>query len=181
MTTVSGPAVSRKLAINRLRERRPLEPAVVNRFLARHEVPIVEGARCTFLYRGEADEVRLMHRIFGLPERIPLRRLHGADLWYVVVELPEGSRIEYQLEVSRGEQRERINDPLNPRLAHSPLGSSSVCYARGYEVPEWSQPDPVSRPGSLANLVVPSRALRRDCQVQLTCRPGSGAPAAIRC
>ena len=35
----------------------------------------------------------------------------------------------------RGEQRERINDPLNPRLAHSPLGSSSVCYARGYEVP----------------------------------------------
>jgi enterochelin esterase family protein len=135
VTTVSGPAVSRKLAINRLRERRPLEPAVVDRFLARYEVPIVEGARCTFLYRGEAGEVRLVHRIFGLPERIPLRRLHGTDLWYVVVELPEGSRIEYQLEVSHGEQRERINDPLNPRLAHSPLGSSSVCYARGYEVP----------------------------------------------
>ena len=93
MTTVSGPAVSRKLAINRLRERRPLEPAVVDRFLARHEAPIVEGTRCTFLYRGEADEVRLVHRIFGLPESIPLRRLRGTDLWYVVVELPEGSRI----------------------------------------------------------------------------------------
>ena len=91
MTTVSGPAVSRKLAINRLRERRPVTPAVVDRFLARHEVPIVEGARCTFLYRGEADEVRLVHRIFGLPGSIPLRRLRGADLWYVVVELPEGS------------------------------------------------------------------------------------------
>ena len=167
MTTVSGPAVSRKLAINRLRERRPLTPAAVDRFLARHEVPIVEGARCTFLYRGEADEVRLVHRIFGLPERIPLRRLRGTDLWYVVVELPEGSRIEYQLEVAHGEQSERINDPLNRRLAHSPLGSSSVCYARGYEVPEWTQPDPVSRPGSLVDLVVPSRALRRDCQVTL--------------
>jgi enterochelin esterase-like enzyme len=130
-------------------------------------VPIVEGARCTFLYRGEADEVHLIHRTVGLPERILLRRLRGTDLWYVVVELPEGSRFEYQVEAAHGEQRERSNDPLNRRLAHSPLGSTSVCYARGYEVPEWTQPDPESRPGSLVDLVVPSRALRRDCQVAL--------------
>jgi enterochelin esterase family protein len=167
VTIVTGPAVSRKLAINRLRERRPAEPAAIDRFLARHDVPIVEGARCTFLYRGEADQVSLVHRAVGLPEHIPLRRLYLTDLWYVVVELPEGSRFEYQLEVARGDQRERINDPLNPRLAHSPVGSSSVCYARGYEVPEWTQPDPVSRPGSLVDLVVPSRALRRDCRVTL--------------
>jgi enterochelin esterase-like enzyme len=167
LTTVSGPPVSRKLAINRLRERRPLDPGAVDRFLTRREVPIVEGDRCTFLYRGEADEVHVVHRIFGLPERIPLRRLHGTDLWYVILQLPGGSRIEYQLEVSHGEKGERINDPLNPRLAHSPLGSSSVCYARGYEVPEWTRPDPESRPGSLTELVVPSRALRRDCQVAL--------------
>jgi enterochelin esterase-like enzyme len=167
MTIVTGPAVSRKLAINRLRERRPCEPAAIDRFLARHDVPIVEGARCTFLYRGEADGVSLVHRAVGLPEHIPLRRLYLTDLWYVVVELPEGSRFEYQLEVARGDQRERINDPLNPRLAHSPVGSSSVCYARGYEVPEWTRPDPEARPGSLVDLKVPSRALRRDCAVTL--------------
>jgi enterochelin esterase-like enzyme len=167
VTIVTGPAVSRKLAINRLRERRPCEPAVIDRFLARHDVPIVEGARCTFLYRGEADQVSLVHRAVGLPEHIPLRRLYLTDLWYVVVELPEGSRFEYQLEVARGDQRERINDPLNPRLAHSPVGSSSVCYARGYEVPEWTRPDPEARPGSLVDLKVPSRALRRDCAVTL--------------
>jgi enterochelin esterase-like enzyme len=159
--------VSHKLAINRLRDRRPPEPAAVDRFLARHQVPIVEGGRCTFLFRGDAGEVHLIHRTFGLPERIPLRRMHGTDLWYVVVELPEGSRFEYQLEVTRGEQRERINDPLNPRLAHSPVGSSSVCYARGYDVPLWTQPDPEARPGSLIELAVPSRALRRDCPVTL--------------
>ena len=164
---MTGPAVSHKLAINRLRERRPLEPAVIERFLARHDVPIVEGIRCTFLYRGEADEVHLIHRAVGLPERIPLRRLYGTDLWYVVVELPEGSRFEYQLEVARDGQRARINDPLNARLAHSPLGSSSVCYAHGYEVPDWTRPDPESRPGSLVDLRVPSRALRRDCAVTL--------------
>ena len=167
MTTVTGPAVSHKLAINRLRERRPLDPGIIDRFLARYDVPIVEGARCTFLYRGEADEVSLVHRAVGLPEHITLRRLYGTDLWYVIVELPEGSRFEYQLEVARGGQRERVNDPLNARLAHSPLGSSSVCYARGYEVPEWTRPDPESRPGSLIDLKVPSRALRRDCAVTL--------------
>jgi enterochelin esterase family protein len=164
---MSGPAVSRKLAITRLRERRPGDPAVIDRFLARHDVPIVEGVHCTFLYRGEADEVHLIQRTFGLPERIPLRRLYDADLWYVVIELPEGSRIEYQLEIARGGQRERVNDPLNPRLAHSPLGSSSVCYARGYVVPEWTRPDPEARPGSLVDLTVPSRALRRNCAVTL--------------
>ena len=167
MTVVSGPPVSRKLAINRLRERRPLDAAAVDRFLARHEVPVVEGARCTFLYRGEADEVFLIHRIFGLPDHLPLRRVHGTDLWYVVLELPEGSRVEYQLEVARGGQRERINDPLNPRLAHSPVGSSSVCYAHGHEIPDWTVFDPEARPGSLVDMVVPSRALRRDCPVTL--------------
>jgi enterochelin esterase-like enzyme len=167
--TTAGPvtAVSRKLAINRLRDRRPTDPAVIDRFLARHEVPIVEGAHCTFLYRGEADEVFLIHRIFGLPDHLPLRRLHSTDLWYVGLELPAGSRVEYQLEVVRGGQRERINDPLNPRLAHSPLGSSSVCYASGYETPDWTVFDPEARPGSLVDLVVPSRALRRDCAVTL--------------
>ena len=45
----------KRLAINRLREGRP-DAAAVDRFLARyrgrHEVPIVEGDRCTFLWRG---------------------------------------------------------------------------------------------------------------------------------
>ena len=95
---------------------------MIDRFLAGTPCPIVEGARCTFLYRGEADGVYLVHRSVGLPDPIGLRRLHGTDLWYVVIELPEGSRFEYQLEVARGEQRERINDPLNPLLAHSPVG-----------------------------------------------------------
>ena len=164
---MSGPAVSRKLAINRLRDRKPLDQAIVDRFLARYEVPIIEGDHCTFLYRGEADEVFLAHRIFGLPDHLPLRRLRGTDLWYVVIELPEGSRVEYQLEVARSGHRERINDPLNPRLAHSPVGSSSVCYARGYQIPEWTKPDPEARAGSLVEMVVPSRALRRDAPVTL--------------
>ena len=165
---VGGPAgAGRKLAINRLRERRPLDAAAVDRFLARNQVPIVEGARCTFLFRGEADEVFMVHRIFGLPDHLPLRRLHGTDLWYAVIELPEGSRVEYQLELVRGGHRERINDPLNPHVARSPVGSSSVCYAHGYVVPDWTVFDPEARAGSLVDMVVPSRALRRNGPVTL--------------
>ena len=158
---------TRRLAINRLKERGTPDAAAVDAFLARHPVPLVEGARCTFLYRGEVDEVHVVHRILGLPDRLPLRRLRGTDLWSAVLELPEGSRVEYQLEVRRGEHVERVNDPLNPHRSHSPVGSSSVCFATGYASPEWTEPDPEARPGTLAELTVPSRALRRDARVTL--------------
>lgn len=155
-----------RLAINRLKERRP-DGAAVDRFLARHEVPIVEGDRCTFLWRGEAEEVHVVQRIVGLPERLPLRRVWGTDLWYLVLELPAGSRINYQVEVRRGERVERGNDPLNPKLSYSPVGTSSVCFAHGYVTPEWTEPDSDARPGELTELVLQSRALRRDCRVTL--------------
>lgn len=156
-----------RLAINRLKEQQPLEAGDVDAFLADHEVPVVEGSRCTFLFRGEADEVHLVHRIVELPERLPLRRMRNTDLWYLVLEMPEGSRVEYQLEIRRGDHHERANDPLNPKLSHSPVGSSSVCFAHGYHTPDWVLPDPEARQGELTEMVVPSRALGRDCPVTL--------------
>ena len=155
-----------RLAINRLRAGSP-DASAVDRFLARHEVPIVEGDRCTFLWRGDADAVHLVQRIVGLPDRIPLRRLRGTDLWYAVLELPEGSRINYQLEVRHGEYVECTNDPLNPKISYSPVGTSSVCFAHGYRTPEWTHPDSDARPGELTEMTVRSRALRRDCRVTL--------------
>ena len=160
-------ASRRRLAIDRLKDRKPLDVAAVDRFLGRHEVPIVEGSRCTFLFRGEADEVFVVQRIVGLPELLPLRRLRDSDLWYLVLDIPEGSRVNYQLEIRRGDQVERTNDPLNEKLSYSPVGTSSVCFGHGYETPEWTMPDPEARPGELVQLTVPSRALRRDCPVTL--------------
>ena len=43
--------------------------------------------------------------------------------------------MEYQIEARRGDHWERFNDPLNPRIARSPVGDSSVCYGLGYQVP----------------------------------------------
>lgn len=163
MTTAeAGPG---RLAINRLKASKPLDAAAVDRFVERHEFPIVEGPHCTFVWRGEADEVWLCQRIVGLPDRMPLRRLRGTDLWHLALELPDGSRIEYQVEIRRGEHYERFNDPLNPHLSHSPVGSSSVCLGPGYETPDWVTPDSEARPGELRDLVVRSRALDRDARV----------------
>ena len=74
-------------------------------FLARREVPIVEGRHGTFLFRGEADEVYLAQRILGLPSRLPMRRVSATTLWHVVLKVPQGSRINYQIEVRRGDAR----------------------------------------------------------------------------
>jgi enterochelin esterase family protein len=170
VTTTGAPraGTGRKLAINRLRQRQPLDEAAVDRFLARHEVPVVEGAKVTFLWRGEADAVSVRHRVVGMPEPLPLRKVRDADLWYAVVEVPENSRIEYQFEIVRGEERiQHVNDPLNPKVAHSPIGSSSVLAGSGYHVPDWAQHDPEARPGEVFDLAVRSQALRRTSQVSV--------------
>lgn len=156
-----------KLAINRLEESDPLDGAAVDGFVEHHDFPIVEGERCTFVCRVEADEVFLSHRVLGLPERLPLRRLRGTDLWYIVLELPAGSRVEYRFEIVRAGHCEQINDPLNPHRSRNPFGDSSVCYAAGYQQPEWTRHDPDARSGALLDLVQPSKALRRDCPVTL--------------
>ena len=167
-----GKGPRRKLAINLLRarltrlmvEERPVEETV-DRFFRQHEFPIVEQDRCTFGVRTEADAVFLRHRVVGLPGELPLRRIPGTDVWYVVVEIPADSRVEYQFELCRGVNWERFNDPANPRVARSPVGDSSVCYGSGYRVPDWTRFDPEARPGELVEWSVPSQAQRRDNRV----------------
>ncbi|MGH3340263.1 MAG: alpha/beta hydrolase-fold protein, partial [Propionibacteriaceae bacterium] len=156
-----------RLAINLLQQHDPIDEAAVDRFLAAHEIPIVEGRHCTFLFRGEADEVHLAQRILGLPSRLPMRRIPESTLWYIVLKVPGGSRVNYQLEVRRRDQVELFNDPLNPKHSHSPFGAISVCFSDGYITPEWTFPDIDAAPGELTDLVVESRAMGRDCPVTL--------------
>ena len=47
------------------------------------------------------------------------------------------------------------------------MGSSSVCFARGYVTPSWTEFDPDARPGALVDFTVPSRALRRETRVRV--------------
>ena len=162
----AGSGTSR-LAVNQLQQQVLLDEGAVDRFLASHEIPIVEGRHCTFLFRGEADEVHLAQRILGLPSRLPMRRIGETTLWHLVLEVPDGSRINYQVEVRRGDHVERFNDPLNPKHSHSPFGAVSVCFSSGYLTPDWTFPDDNAAAGELTELVVASPAMQRNCPVTI--------------
>jgi enterochelin esterase family protein len=134
---------------------------LVDAFLAAHQFPIVEGAWVTFVYRGDAEAVHLVHWVFGLPASQPLARLGDTDLWYRTLELPEGSRVEYKLEVVRGGRSESIEDPLNPRRARDPFGANSVAHGTGYTVPDWIRPDLDSPGGTVDEIRFDSQLFGR--------------------
>jgi enterochelin esterase family protein len=147
-------------------------PDAVDGLLADHEFPLTQDGRTTFLYRGAARRVRLHHWIWGLPSSQPFDRIDGTDLWFLELELPRASRIEYKLEVETDGGTELVHDPLNPRIASDPFGGNSVLQTDGYEAPEWTRTDPESRPGTLDEIELDSRAYgdRRRVSVYLPAR-----------
>ncbi len=156
-----------RLAIQELTERGSIGPADVDGFLRDRRVPIIEGPHVTFLHRGDADAVHLQHWIRGLPSSQPFRRIEGTDLWYLVVDLPEGSRVEYKLEVVRGDRRELVRDPLNPLEARDPFGANSVCQAEGYRTPDWAVADPEARRGTIEEIAIPPGAFPEERRVRV--------------
>lgn len=132
----------------------------VDAFLARG-APIVEGTAITFAFRGEAEAVNLKHWVYGLPSSQPLARVSDTDLWYLTLELPAKSRVEYKLEIIRGGNGEWIQDPLNPSRARDPFGANSVAHGSGYQQPEWVERDPEARLGLLDEVVFDSPTFGR--------------------
>jgi enterochelin esterase family protein len=158
------------LAIEELIGSQPLSEEAVDRFLGEHAFPIVEGKKAgpssvTFVFRGEADAVRLQHFVYGLETSQPFHRLDGSDLWYLVLELPRESHVQYKLDVERGDDHEWILDPLNPRRAHDPFGANSVVHTEGTERPGWTLPDSEARPGEIRELSLRSDAFAEERRV----------------
>ncbi len=142
------------------------DPQRLQQLLGDREFPIVEGRSVTFVYRGPADQVLLQHWIHGLQAAQPFERI-APELWVLEIDLPEGSRLEYKLEIRTHGRRRLVNDPLNPKLAHNPFGSNSVVQGAGYEEPDWARRDPESRSGSLEELAIPSSAFGGERRVSV--------------
>ncbi len=154
------------LAIEAFTTSDTVNPAGVDEFLNGRSMPLVEGDRLTFVWRGEAKAVQLMHWIFSLPSEVPLERIENTDLWYTVVtQLPRASRVEYKFLVETDAGRQLLRDPLNPQLAHDPFGANSVATSAGYEDPEWSDPDPAAKKGKLERTKLHSEAYGDDRQI----------------
>jgi enterochelin esterase family protein len=145
----------------------PPTESAIREFFHSKTFPIVEGSQCTFVYQGEADQIFLKHWIFALPTSQPFRRLPGTDLWYLTMELPADSRVEYKLEVVKNGTTELIEDPNNPHRARDPFGANSVVYGTGHMIPDWTRPDPEARSGRLIDFAIMSSALGREQPVTL--------------
>jgi enterochelin esterase-like enzyme len=146
------------LAIHELEQRHP-DGAKVDAWMAGRRFPVVEGESITFVFRGEADGVTLRHWIYGLESTSALHRIPNTDLWYLVAEVPPGSRVEYKYEIHRHGGSQWIEDPLNPNRARDPFGANSVLQGAGYEVPEWTRHDALARPGALESVGFESKVL----------------------
>lgn len=145
----------------------PPTPAEIDAFIAENDFPLVEPGKVTFVYRGVADEVILRRWISGHSTAQPLERLGATDLWALTMTLPDNSRFEYKFEVIHRGIRQLVLDELNGVLAHDPFGANSVCQGYGYERPDWSLPDPDSRPGTLDTIRVSSGAFAEPREVQV--------------
>ena len=149
----------------------PPDPGRLNHFVHRHRFPLVDRHGVTFVYAGQADAVYLRCWVSGLPAAIPLDRHGDSLLWTTHMVLPEGSRIEYKLQVDSGGHSELILDPLNSVQAADPFGANSVCRAYGYERPEWTRTQ-AERRGRIESFTVHSQAFgeRRDIRLYLPAR-----------
>jgi enterochelin esterase family protein len=148
-----------------LADRLALDPALtperLDRLVFDRGFPLNAPGVTTFAYRGDAESVRLVHFGIGLPGDLGFERLGDSNWWLLALALPEGTRLEYQLEVVEHGQHRVIEDPLNPFEARNPFGQNSVCRSHGYTVPPWALHDPAAETGSRRSLTIPSAALGR--------------------
>jgi enterochelin esterase-like enzyme len=158
--------------IRDLVERRELTTEAVARLVEAGPVPLTEQGSCTFFYRGQAEAVRLQHFGVGLPADLDFTRVERSDLWYLVLDLAAGTRLEYKLEVTGPGGATLIEDPLNPRAARNPFGANSVCLAAGYEEPAWATFDPAAPEGVLKDHSLWSEAFSRPAITTLYLPPG---------
>ena len=144
----------------------------VDRFIEEHNFPVLEGNSVTFFFRGRADGVRLQHFIYGLETSQSFLQVEDSDLWYLVLELPERSHVQYKLNIIRGQDHQWILDPLNPQIARDPFGANSVCRTVGTQRPDWTFEDPEARPGEIYQMEIESRAFgeRREFLLYLPAR-----------
>ena len=146
-------------------------PSALQAFFSQHTFPLVEGDTITFVWQGEAQEVKLHHWVFGLESAQRLLQVAGTDIWYLSMPLPPASRVEYKFEVVHDGHRHLIHDPLNLHLARDPYGANSVAHGHGYAIPHWIHNDPVSAPGSYQLLKFRSEIFgRQQTRVYLPAR-----------
>lgn len=85
------------------------------------------------VWHGRADGVAVKTFMPRFPHHVPLVRRDGE--WVADLYLPDDARVEYRLEIRRGQRYESTLDPSNPEVATNPFGENSVLYGTKYPPP----------------------------------------------
>ncbi len=118
--------------------------------------PIVAPGRCTFAHHGPAIDVRLVHFGVGFPADLRYDAVDDSDWWLLTLAVPDGSRIEYKVEVVDSFGTHLLEDALNDRQAAHPFGANSVLEAEGYTEPAFTAADPDVPRGRLVDFEHPT-------------------------
>ena len=133
-------------------------------------MPIVEGARCTFLCRGEADEVHSSSGSSGCPTGCRCGGCAAPTCGTSCSSCPKApgssTRSRSGAATTRAVQR-----PAQREALAQPGGQLVGLLRAGYETPDWALPDPEARPGSWSLTVPqPRTAARRAVTLYLPAR-----------
>lgn len=97
--------------------------------------PLIEGERCTFLFRGQARRVELAGDFNGWdPAQSPARRLGESEVWLFETRFPIDARLDYKFVVDGGDWR---LDPSNPRTQLGGFGPNSELRMPDYQASPW--------------------------------------------
>jgi enterochelin esterase-like enzyme len=143
--------------------------------------PQIDAEGVTFAVADADDELTAVHLAQEIlrPRTGPaFIKENGSHEWRLRLRRPEAHRIEYKLQLThRNGNIEVICDPANPIRAAGAFGDKSVIEWPEYAPPAWVSAE-VER-GSIVELAVASRVLRRDLPVALWTSPGHEATDAL--
>ena len=146
-------------------------------------IPYTFENRCLFLYRGEADNVSWngafnqwgrQNNVF----RNSGRRISGTDIWVLVQEFAEDSRLEYKIVINESSWLDRffglerdntwIHDPSNPNQRKGGFGPDSELRMPKYKSPKEIALNPDVEQGTITeNALISSEILGYDISYQL--------------
>lgn len=109
----------------------------VDRFVAEHGSPVVDGNRVAFLYRGEARDVGYMGDLIGDRAVEAMVRVPDTNLFYYLAEVEPNAAVSYQYVLDFDET---VTDPLSDET----VPVSEEDQASWLRMPEWKDPGYVS-------------------------------------
>jgi outer membrane protein assembly factor BamB len=113
---------------------------VLSSFLEGRDLPLVDGEKVVFLWRGDADDLAIAGDMIGMRREEPMHRLEGTDLWWWATELDRHARISYFFYVDYVP----TTDPSHDRTVESTVLGADRNWNRGesvqmswFAMPEW--------------------------------------------